>query len=187
MSKSNDVEDTVFLKIEELNLPLPEAESILRALRGGEVDGVVVAGADGDRVYTLSGAEHPYRVLIETMSEGAVTLIGNGNITYCNKRFAEMVGAPPDQLIGSSIFRLVADAPKLDTLLSKNEATNRKDEIMLKAADGQTSPTLFSVSTLQLDETNGLCIVVTDLTDQKHNQELETATKLERSLREQAE
>ena len=187
MSKSNAVEDTVFLKIEELNLPLPEAESILRALRGGEVDGVVVAGADGERVYMLSGAEHPYRVLIETMSEGAVTLIGNGNITYCNKRFAEMVGAPPDQLIGSSIFRLVADAPKLDTLLSKNEATNRKDEIMLKAAGGQTFPTLFSVSTLQLDETNGLCIVVTDLTDQKHNQELETATKLERSLREQAE
>ena len=69
----------------------------------------------------------------------------------------------------------------------KARSTNKKDEIIIKTAGGSTIPTLFSVSPLQLDETNGLCIVVTDLTDQKLNQELEIATKLERSMREQAE
>ena len=187
MGQSNTAEEPVFLKIEELNLSLSEAENILRALRVGEVDGLIVAREGDRRVYTFSGADHPYRVIVETMSEGAVTLTSGGKITYCNKRFAEMVGMVPNQLIGSSISDLVDDVPKLETLLNNSRGTNKKDEIPLRASGGILVPTLFSVSPLQLDETNGLCIVVTDLTEQKHNQELESATKLERSLREQAE
>ena len=186
MDQSNAVE-TVLLKVEELNLTVPEAESILRALRGGEVDGLLVASEGGQRVYMLSGAEHPYRVLIETMSEGAVTLTNGGSITYCNRRFAEMVGSTSKKLIGSSIFRFVPDAQRLETLLASSESTHKKDEIGIKTTGGLTVPTLFSVSPLHLDETKSLCIVVTDLTDQKSNQELEVSTKLERSLREQAE
>ena len=56
MDQSNTAEQTVFLKVEELNLSVSEAESILRALRGGEVDGVIVAREGGQRVYTLAGA-----------------------------------------------------------------------------------------------------------------------------------
>ena len=187
MDQSNAIEQPVFLKVEELNLTVPEAESILRALRGGEVDGLLVAGEGGQQVYMLSGAEHPYRVLIETMSEGAVTLTDGGRITYCNRGFAEMVGSTSKELIGSSIFRLVTDVKRLETLLASSESAHKKDEIAIKAAGGQSVPTLFSVSPLHLDETKSLCIVVTDLTDQKSNQELEVSTKLERSLREQAE
>jgi len=51
-----------------------EAEETLRAIRSGEVDGLIVSTAEGDRVFTLMGAEHPYRVMVETMNEGAVTL-----------------------------------------------------------------------------------------------------------------
>lgn len=186
MDQSNTTEQPQFLKVEELNLSVTEAESILRALRGGEVDGVIVAREGGQRVYTLAGAEHPYRVMIETMNEGAVTITG-GKITYCNRRFAEMVGSPPEKLAGSLISGLVDDVPKLETLLSESKSINRKDEIELRCAGGTSVPTLFSVSPLQLDETTSLCIVVTDLTDQKLNQELEIASKVERSRREQAE
>ena len=187
MNRSTTAEKPVFLKVDELNLSLSEAENILRALRGGEVDGLIVTREGDKRVYTLSGAEHPYRVLVETMCEGAVTLTSGGKITYCNKKFADMVGTARNQLTASSIFDLVDDVPSLETLLYNVESADKKGEILLRAAGGTLVPTLFSVSPLQLDETAGVCIVVTDLTAQKHNQELETAAKLERGLREQAE
>ena len=187
MAQSNTAEETVFLKIDELNLSISEAENILRALRGGEVDGVIVTRQGDKRVLTLSGAEHPYRVMIENMSEGAVTLTSQGKITYCNKKFAEIMGVPPKRLIGSPLAKLVTNIAKLQTLLDESEALAKKDEINLKTADGRIVPTLFSVSPIQLDETFGLCIVVTDLTHQKLNQELELATKIERTMREQAE
>jgi PAS domain S-box-containing protein len=188
INEAKATDQAVSLKLEEISLPLPEAENILRALRGGEVDGVVVARPDGERVCMLSGAEHPYRVMIETMNEGAVTLTEGGWIAYCNKRFAEMVGTPLEELTGSSMSRLVMDVPRFDALMSKSESTNSKEEMNLKASDGSILSTLLSVSPLQLDdETRGVCIVVTDLTDQKRNQELEAAREFERALREQAE
>ena len=47
-----------------LRLRLAEAVGTIRAIRTGEADTVVVPGRKGDRVFTLEGAEHVYRVLI---------------------------------------------------------------------------------------------------------------------------
>src|ERR1700760_5030524 len=85
---------------EELVSRLREAEETLEAIRTGEVDAVVVAGPAGQQVYTLENADRPYRVLVEQMQEGAVTLSENGTILYCNKRFAALVGSPHDSIIG---------------------------------------------------------------------------------------
>ena len=38
-------------------------EETFLAIQRGQVDAVVVNGTDGDQVFTLQGAEHPYRVL----------------------------------------------------------------------------------------------------------------------------
>ncbi len=46
----------------------------MRAIRAGEVDALVVSGAEGEQLYTLQGADHSYRILLETMEEGAATL-----------------------------------------------------------------------------------------------------------------
>jgi len=187
MDPAKAIDATEFVNLRGLRLTLSEAENILRALRDGEIDGVMVGGAGGERVYMLSGAEHPYRVMIETMSEGAVTLTANGTITYFNKRFAEMVCTSRD-LKGTAITHLVTDVQKLESLISKAETINAQDEIALKTDDGTTVSTLFSISPLELDdETTGLCIVVTDLTEQKHNQELKASRELEHNLLQQAE
>jgi len=45
----------------------------------------------GEQIFTLQGAELPYRVLIEDMNEGALTLTMDGVILYANRRFAEML------------------------------------------------------------------------------------------------
>ena len=61
-------------EMEDLRTRLAEAEEVLRAIRNGEVDAVVVNGERGEQVYSLIGADRVYRRLIETMSEGAATL-----------------------------------------------------------------------------------------------------------------
>src|SRR5215475_4844103 len=78
-----------------------ELYETLQAIRGGQVDAVVVSGADGDRVYTLQGAEHPYRVLVEAMNEGAATLDRSGVVLYCNSRFGEILGIRLEKLLGT--------------------------------------------------------------------------------------
>src|SRR5688572_24250622 len=71
---------------------LAEVEETLRAIRAGEVDAVVVGGPAGEQVYTLQGAERPYRLLVEAISEGAGTLSPEGIVLYANRRLAEMMG-----------------------------------------------------------------------------------------------
>jgi len=52
-------------EIAELRAELAEAKDTLRAIRNGEVDALVVAGPEGNQIYTLKGAESTYRVLVE--------------------------------------------------------------------------------------------------------------------------
>ena len=105
MPQKNTVETQNQLLTEnaELRARLEEAEETLRAIRCGEVDALFVSGADGDQVFTLTGADYPYRMLIEEMSEGALTLAVDGVILYANRCFAEMLKTPLEQVIGSSI------------------------------------------------------------------------------------
>ncbi len=69
---------------------------------------MVVAGRQGDRVFTLQGAEHAYRVLIESMNEGALTLTADKTILYANQCFARMVKCPLEQVMGSSFRRFLS-------------------------------------------------------------------------------
>jgi len=86
---------------EELRIRLTEAEELLNAIRSGEVDALVVSLPEGDRIYTLAGAEHAYRVLIESMSEGAAILAPDHSIIYGNQSLATMLRLPLERLIGA--------------------------------------------------------------------------------------
>ena len=88
-------------------LRVAEAEEMLRAIRHGEIDALVVEGAGGNQVYTLHSAEEPYRNLVEQMQEGAVVLTSRGDILYANARFAALVGEPLESVIGSHFGRFV--------------------------------------------------------------------------------
>src|SRR5215213_10760994 len=94
-------------ELEELSLQLEEAEETLRAIRQGEVDALVVTEGHGEKVYTLKSADRPYRMMIECMRQGAVTLTADGMVLYCNTSFAGMLGMPLQQIIGSEVQRLV--------------------------------------------------------------------------------
>ena len=95
-------------ELEALRARLAEAEETLRAIRAGEVDALVVSTAKGNQVFTLAGAERMYRLLIETMNEGALTLAPDGSILYCNARFAALLKRPQERFLVAQPARRLA-------------------------------------------------------------------------------
>ena len=162
-----------------LRLRLGEAEEALRAIRTGEVDTMVVAGKRGNRVFTLEGAEHVYRVLIESMNEGALTLTGDKMILFANQRFAGMVKCPLEQVTGSSFRRFlsVEDRAVLRPLMKRAAHTGSKLQVMLHATDGSLIPVQLSIRELVKGDTDRVIIgmVVTDMTESRRTEQLQRA------------
>ena len=148
---------------------LAEAEEVLHAIYHGEVDGLVVNSRDGDRIFTLEGAEHPYRVMIEAMEEGAAILSVDGTILYCNRRFAAMLHASQAQMLGTPVARYLA--PESQThfagLTSKCRRGRMRDEVVFLALEGTRVPVSLVCSVLPESERESLCIIATDLTTYK--------------------
>ena len=160
---------TTFLDLdaEELRARLREAEETLDAIRNGDVDAVVVGGPSGQQVYTLENADRPYRVLIEQMQEGAVTLGKDGSLLYCNERFAAMVEARREQLIGSEIGRFFpqGELARFRELLAVSNQPKAVAEFTLRTLNGNDLPVNVSLVDLIVDEgaSRVVCGVVTDL------------------------
>ena len=74
---------------QNLQLRLSEAEQTLAAIQNGEVDALIVSHPDGNKVFSLTTADHSYRVMVEAMHEGAAFIVSSGHIYYCNQQLAE--------------------------------------------------------------------------------------------------
>lgn len=174
--------------VDELRARLREAEETLRALRDGEVDAVVVNDQRGERVYALRSAEHPYRQMVEGMRQGAVTLAAEGMILYCNRCFSEILRTPPASVVGGSIqqFLRESDRPAFESLLRVGLTAGSQGELVLRAGDGTIVPVYLAFSSLALDDLEAACLVVTDLTEQKRNEQIVADEKLARSILEHA-
>ena len=163
-------------ELAELRARLAEAEETLRAIRTGEADAVVVAGKQGPQVFTLEGADHAYRVLIESMNEGAVTLTADKMILYANQCFARMVKCPLRQVIGSSFRRFLSaeDRAMLRRLLKQADKSSSKIQVLLKAGNGSQIPAQISVCPMARSGLRRATIgmVVTDMTEARRNEEL---------------
>jgi PAS domain S-box-containing protein len=148
---------------------LREAEETLDAIRNGDVDAVVVSGTDSvPRVYTLETADQTYRLLVEEMQEGALTITRNGDILYCNRRLAQLVETQPERVIGGSLARFIAaaDWPNVLDLI----AAESKGELGIETERGRVVPSHVSFSALRGDGLDGeqiYCCIITDLTEQR--------------------
>ena len=151
-------------QIKKLQRELEEAQETLRAIRQGEVDALVVEGPNGPQLFTLRTAEQPYRMLVEQMQEGALTLTPAGDVLYCNRRFAEIVDGASETIVGRSIAMFAAEADR-PLLASALRAGRGKYEGHALTADGRAIPALFSIGTFVADGVESLCLVVTDLSE----------------------
>lgn len=162
----------VLLEFEDLRVRLEEAEATLDAIRSGEVDALVVCGPQGDKVYTLKGADESYRVFVEQMLQGALTLGESGLIVYANQSAAKMLGVPLEKLVGCDLHDFVADASRADFVDILNEAGldgNSTAKIALKQS---AHAVLVSVTRLQKDDADHLAVTITDLSEHMRQERL---------------
>jgi PAS domain S-box-containing protein len=156
-------------RIQDLQLRLDEAEETLRALRSGEVDAVVASGPDGDSVYTLRGADETYRLMVQTMTEGAVTLTPGGMILFSNEQFASLLGVPLERLVGSSLQDFIENAATLSAILADSAAA--KIEARLKRSPSASVPVQISCHRMALEGIECIYMIVTDLSKLRESEE----------------
>ena len=157
----------------ELRNRLKETEETLRAIHQDRVDALLVKRSNGTRVVTLNDADFPYRMMVESMNEGAVTLISDGTIFYCNPRFSEMVQIESEDLIGTPFRDLIMEAQQsaFDTIFAKAGRDSIRGEFCLNRVDGECSPVQLSLYQLGGDPVTAISIIVTDLTERVQAEE----------------
>jgi PAS domain S-box-containing protein len=176
-------------ELEALRARLAEAEEVVRAIRNGAVDAVVVAGSRGEQVYTLGGADRIYRQFIETMREGAVTVSATGVILYCNARMAEMLGRPLEQVLGTALrdYLPSADQWVVEGIPRQAGKEASRREVSLMAGDGSQVPVYLSASLMPSEGEEWTTLyVLTDLTEHKSYERIVSAERLARLILEQA-
>ena len=168
-------------EIEELRGQLQETREALAAIQGGSVDALVVPSESGEKIFTLVNADRPYRILLEEMSEGALTITPEGLILFSNQRFAETVKTPLNQVVGSSIYAWLnpENQATLKSILKMDLSEKRRKELSLLATNGMQVPIYLSVNKVSLSDAKDIfCLVTTDLTEEKQIEELATAKKM---------
>jgi PAS domain S-box-containing protein len=166
------LQSNLIRELDELRFQLAEANETIEAIRTGQVDAIVVANGDGRQLYTLKNADLTYRIFIEKMTEGAVTLDREGVVIYCNSQFAHMIKMPLSQVIGNSFSGFVAEESQgeyADCFERSWTGGDCKIEASLRSGDEQ-KPVQLSFNVLQLDEGVSMSIILTDLTAQKNTQ-----------------
>jgi PAS domain S-box-containing protein len=147
-----------------------EAEQTIKAIRGGEVDAFVVQESGEERVYTLKGADVAYRLLVESLNEGALILASDDSIFYCNGCFSAMVGLPIQKIIGShirSFFIPNSQTLVADKIRETRETGAAKGDHMLERSDGTFLPVSLSLNFITMKNFDVVCAIVTDLSGQK--------------------
>ena len=163
--------------IAQLRRRLQEAEDTINAIRDGHVEALVVHAPEGEQIYTLRSADQPYRLMVEQMREGALTLAADGTILYCNQRFAELMARPAERIAGQLLehFLHPDDVPALERVL--NSKTYRV-EVQIRTDTGAFNPAQLSSSTLNIDGVRTVAVVVTDLTHERTERGLRESNRL---------
>jgi signal transduction histidine kinase len=146
-------------ELEEAKHQLREANETIEAIRTGQIDALVLHNDGIHELYTLATADETYRLFIEQMTEGAITVNRDGLILYCNSQFALMVQRPLSSVIGMPLQFFLAESFSFDSL------TDFKREFTL-TCNGNAVPVLLS-GNVRDEKVN---IIVTDLSTQKENE-----------------
>ncbi len=163
--------DALLQENKQLHRELAEANSIINAIRNGEVDALLISEKTGDQVYVLKGADHIYRILVEEMQEGCAIIAADGKILFCNKNFATIIKTSLAEVINSSIYSLLMNEARdafAGVLLNCQGSIKR--ESSLKTGDGFCVPVIISASNIVIENQTLACLVVTDLTEQRRSE-----------------
>lgn len=155
-------------ELEETRRQLQEAQDTVEAIRTGGVDALIVQNGHQHQLYTLQSADHAYRIFIEKMTEGAVTLNQEGVISYANSQFAAMIELPLSYVLGLPFRQFISERSltTYDILFPRCLEADCKAEVEL-CSKTECKSVLLSFAPLGLADGISLSIIVTDLTAQK--------------------
>jgi two-component system NarL family sensor kinase len=144
-----------------------EAEEIVLAIRRGKIDALVMEGKHGEKVVTLQGTEHPYRVLVESINDGAATLDADGRVLYANSRFAQILNIPVGKLTGSSLHNNLSagQSDKLKKLIRQALHRSSTVELTFGATGGRPKLVRFTLRPLKDSDVHKVGVVATELTE----------------------
>jgi len=140
----------------------------LAAIGREEIDGLVISSPNGTQIYTLSGAEKPYRILIEQMEEGAVLLSDDNVVLYCNCSFAKFLQYPLEKIAGSNIENVISSADKDPFMnlvsIAKEKKSGVRGEFAFHTKGDTFIQTQISLRFLQVGNINYTFMLVNDIT-----------------------
>jgi PAS domain S-box-containing protein len=159
-------------EVADLRARLVEGNETLHAIRNGDVDAVLVQGLQGEQLFTLKGVDDPYRVLIEEMNQGAVTLSADGSILYCNRRFADLLKMPLEEIVGVAFDAFVAPSERAGFahLLEAGRTGGSAREITLCASDASAVPLQLALGPLPTESAAAICLVATDISESREKE-----------------
>jgi signal transduction histidine kinase/ActR/RegA family two-component response regulator len=157
---------------DELRARLGAAEEELRAIRAGEIDAFVVQ-ADEESVYTLELPDHPFRLLVDHLTEAAATITSEATILCSNERFCSLAGRSATALAGGSLRDLLTPESRktLDAMLAEAPQGDVEGELSLQLGD-RTVPVPFCLHSIGTSAF-GQCFMLTDLRESKRYEALE--------------
>lgn len=152
---------------------LEETEETLQAIGRNLVDAFVVQRANKIEVVTLNGSEAPYRLMVESMNEGALTLTQDGLILYCNPRFGTMLQTDSEKIVGTQILDLIPpeEHETFDENFKSIEQHSTRGEFHLKTTSGKAIPVQLSMYRLETAEASGISMIATDMSEQIKSKE----------------
>jgi len=173
MVKRTQTQQEVQDEADELKIRLAETEETLRAIQEYMVDAFVVNRENGIHVVTINEAEIPYRMMVETMNEGAVTLIPDMTIFYCNGRFGEMLQTNCEKLIGRSFHKLIVpeEQSRFDAFFQQAVAGGGREEFTLQTLKGKRVSVQLSMYPLGEGRPTGTAVLATDITERIQSEE----------------
>lgn len=181
----NDPLTQARLEIDGLRRRLAEAQEIIRAIQGGEVDAVVVA-AGRPQVFVLDPADKPYRLMVEQLQQSAAMLTVDGVVLACNEHFARWLRCDREALCGRPLLEWVdeLDRPLVAALLREGLAASVEREVVLCCGDGERLPAVLGVRAIH-EGAVGTCLLAVDLSEQKRRERLIADGAMARAILEQ--
>lgn len=163
--------ETLRQQLAEVQERLDLAEETLQAISSGEVDAVVISTQEGEKIFTLEGADHVYQCLVEQMGEGAGTISSDGLILYCNQRLSELINFPAKNLIGSKLENFISPRDRQTFLLLLEQLPDQeiitKELSLITAKENQEIPVKLSLKQFNTDQYLMNSIIITDITEAK--------------------
>jgi PAS domain S-box-containing protein len=128
---------------------------------------------DHDEVSGCGSTERPYRLMIEHMQEGAVTIsFETSAILYCNHSFARMLGVSRIDLLGRRITDIVRPAGEVSVTELLDGVAPCRGEFEHSTAAGGRLPVTISATSVVGEGEPTRCLVVGDRTEREDNERL---------------